>query len=113
MELRELLNKLTDEEKDYLFCQQSNGKQIKVVDGKVVAVERVLTDKEKAQMRIAELKNLLENTDYIANKLAEANAKYIITEDKTELINLQTKYSKELEDRQTWREEIDGLEKLI
>ena len=67
------------------------------------------TEEEKAQMRIAELKSLLASTDYIANKLAEANARYIITEDKTELIELQTKYSKELANRQAWREEIDKL----
>ena len=48
--------KVTDQEADYLFCEQSKGKQLKVVDGKVVAVEIILTEKEKAQAQINELK---------------------------------------------------------
>lgn len=51
-DLRELLNKLTDEEKDYLYCQQSKGKEIKVVDGKVVAVEHEATQEELNQQKL-------------------------------------------------------------
>ena len=46
--------------------------------------------------KINELTMQLQKTDYIANKLAEANAEYIVTEDKTKLIELRNKYSKEL-----------------
>jgi len=37
---------LTLEEFDNLMCEQSKGKELKVVDGKVVAVERVITQKQ-------------------------------------------------------------------
>lgn len=59
------------------------------------------------------LQTNLEKTDYIANKLAEANAEYIVTEDKTKLIELRNKYSKELADRETWRKEIDSLKEKL
>lgn len=68
------------------------------------------TEKEYAEVRINKLTNNLQKTDYIANKLAEANAEYIVTEDKTKLIELRNKYSKELADRETWRKEINVLE---
>ena len=38
---------ITDEEFDFLMCEQNKGKEIKVVDGKVVAVERIVTEKDK------------------------------------------------------------------
>lgn len=47
---------VTNEEFDYLFCEQSKGKELKVVDGKVVAVERIITEEEKAKIRIEEIK---------------------------------------------------------
>lgn len=46
---------VTLEEFDFFMCEQSKGKELKVVNGKVVAVERVITEKEKAQSRINEL----------------------------------------------------------
>lgn len=55
--------KLTDKEADHLFCEQSKGKELKVVDGRVVAVERVITEEEKSKARINELK-LWFNTEY-------------------------------------------------
>lgn len=104
---------VTDEYFDYLFQEQAQGKEIKVVDGKVVAVERVVTQKELTQLEIDKLTQNLIKTDYIANKLAEANAEYIVTEDKTKLIELRNKYSKELADRETWRKEIDSLQEKL
>ena len=71
------------------------------------------TEKEYAEVRINKLTNNLQKTDYIANKLAEANAEYIVTEDKTKLIKLRNKYSKELADRETWRKEIDSLQEKL
>lgn len=54
---------LTYEEFDFLMCEQAKGKELKVVDGKVVAVERVITEEEKAQIRINQLK-LWFDTEY-------------------------------------------------
>lgn len=48
-------NEITEQEFDFLMCEQAKGKELKVVNGKVVAVERVITEKEKAQSRINEL----------------------------------------------------------
>lgn len=47
---------ITDEENEYLLSQQAQGKELKIVDGKVVAVEHQPTQKELAQQEIAELK---------------------------------------------------------
>lgn len=55
MELSELFNKLTDEEKDYLFCEQAKGKELKVVDGKVVAVEHEPTQEEILNSELSDL----------------------------------------------------------
>ena len=71
------------------------------------------TEKEYAEVRINKLTDNLQETDYIANKLAEANAEYIVTEDKTKLIELRNKYLKELTDRETWRKEIDSLQEKL
>lgn len=99
--MKELFNiELTEEEFDFLMCEQNKGKELKVVDGKVVAVERVITEEEKAQMRITELKQLLANTDYQAIKYAEGQT----TAEDYEPIKAQ---------RQAWRNEINELEKLL
>lgn len=87
---------LTIEEFDFLMCEQAKGKELKVIDGKVVAVERVTTEEEKNQMRIEELKNLLLSTDYIAIKFAEGQ----ISAEDYEPMKLQ---------RQQWRDEINSL----
>lgn len=54
---------LTNEEFNNLMCEQSNGKELKVINGKVVAVDRIITEEEKAQERISELK-LWFDTEY-------------------------------------------------
>ena len=84
-------------------------------DNFVFSVERYNARKnaETNILTINELTQNLESTDYIANKLAEANAEYIVTEDKTKLIELRTKYAKELADRETWRKEIDSLQEKL
>lgn len=84
-------------------------------DNFVFSVERYNARKnaETNILTINELTQKLESTDYIANKLAEANAEYIVTEDKTKLIELRNKYSKELADRETWRKEIDSLKEKL
>ena len=97
---------------DYLFAEHEKGKDLKVINGKVVAVEHEVTDEELTQKEIYELEARLKATDYIASKLAEANAEYILTEDKTKLIELRTKYAKELVDREAWRTRIDTLREI-
>ena len=66
--------------------------------------------KQQVEEAIAELKQKLFDTDYISNKLAEAVSKFIVTGDNTEVIELRTKYSKQLENRQLWRDRINELE---
>ena len=68
------------------------------------------TEKEYAEVRTAKLTQKLDETDYIDNKLTEAIVEYIVTEDKTKLIELRSKYAKELADRESWRKEINVLE---
>ena len=71
------------------------------------------TEKELAQQEIAELKQKLADTDYISNKLSEAVSKYIATGDNTEVVELRTKYSKQLEDRQLWRDRINEIQLFL
>lgn len=47
------------EEFDRLLCEQSQGKELKVVDGKVIAEYHTPTEEELKQMRIYELKTEL------------------------------------------------------
>ena len=101
---------MTPEEFDYLICEQNKGKELKVIDGKVVAVERVATQEELNQLKIMELTQKLQSTDYIANKLAEAVSKYISTGDNTDVLLLREKYAIELANREEWRKEIDSLQ---
>ena len=83
-------------------------------NGKVVDYDNSAEKtKEETELKIIKLTNQLSKTDYIANKLAEANAEYIVTEDKTKLIELRTKYAKELADRESWRKEIDSLQEKL
>lgn len=67
--------------------------------------------REIALPRIAELKQNLANTDYIANKLSEAIADALVSGDNTKVYELKTEYAKQLQDRESWRDEIDRLEK--
>lgn len=46
-----------DEYFDYLFCEQAKGKELVVEDGKVIARDRVITQKELNQNKILELDN--------------------------------------------------------
>jgi hypothetical protein len=65
---------------------------------------------EDDKSKVANLQMKLDKTDYVANKLAEAITEYIVTEDKTKLIELHTKYTKELADREEWRKEVNDLQ---
>ena len=46
---------ITDEYFDYLFCEQAKGKELKVVDGKVVAVEHEPTQEEILNSELSDL----------------------------------------------------------
>lgn len=60
---------------------------------------------EKAR-KIAEYKKYLEDTDYIAAKIAEAN----FNSDTTELAELHKQYDSVILQRKKWRQEINKLE---
>lgn len=92
--------KLPLKEFDFLLCEQAKGKELKVVDGKVVAVERVISQAEINRQKIAELKQKLKETDYQAIKYFEG----YLTDYEYEPIKNQ---------RQAWRDEINELEKLV
>ena len=102
---------MTLEEFDHLLCEQASGKELKVENGEVVATEHIPTQEEINKQRVYELKGLLSSTDYIANKLAEAIADALVSGDNSTVYELKTAYAKQLQDRKTWREEIDTLEK--
>lgn len=54
---------LTIEEFNYLMCEQTKGKELKVVDGKVVAVERVITPEEILTNELYSLNKWFEEYD--------------------------------------------------
>lgn len=59
--------KMTHEEFDNLMCEQSKGKELKVIDGKVVAVEHIATEEElKQQMLYEKINRLTELTKDLA-----------------------------------------------
>ena len=74
---------VTDEEFDYLFCQQSQGKELKVVDGKVVAVEHETTQEELNEQRKLEIQSRLNelSQDFIQ---ASLGAEFSDLEDRKE-----------------------------
>ena len=88
---------VTDNEWGYLMEEQAKGKELKVINGKVVAVKHEPTEKELAEQRIQELKQLLANTDYKAIKYAEGELPY-------------TEYESTRKQRREWRAEINRLE---
>jgi len=74
------------------------------VDGEFVLKTDDKAIRQEKDQRIAELKQLLAETDYIANKLIEAV-------DDTELQDLKEKYADTLKKRREARAEINQLEK--
>lgn len=105
-------------------CLETDKNIVRDFNGKLVFEEETLTQeyltakqnletKQDNQERIAKLTNKLVNTDYIANKLAEAVSKYISTGDNTDVLLLREKYALELADRETWRNEVDSLQEKL
>jgi len=74
------------------------------VDGEFVLKTDDKAIRQEKDQRIAELKQYLAETDYIANKLIEAV-------DETELQDLKEKYADTLKKRREARAEINQLEK--
>lgn len=74
------------------------------VDGEFVLKTDDKAIRQEKDQRIAELKQYLSDTDYIANKLIEAV-------DETELQDLKEKYADTLKKRREARAEINQLEK--
>lgn len=64
------------------------------------------TEQEKIIFRVAELKRLLVESDYVVTKISEA----IVNEDQDLVKSLKEKYAKVLADRQAWRDEINSYE---
>ena len=97
---------VNDEEYDFLMCEQPKGKELKVIDGKVVAVERVITEEETAKLRINELKQWF-NTYYTIQeqKLRRLHTLQLLCDDGIspyyaliDLYNLAEKYRKEIQE---------------
>lgn len=97
---------LTDEEFDFLMCEQNKGKELKVIDNKVIATEKVISEEEKASIRIEELKNWF-NTYYTIQeqKLRRLHTLQLLCDDGTtpyyalvDLYNLAEKYRKEIQE---------------
>lgn len=62
--MKTLFNKeITDNQFDFLMCEQSKGKEIKLVENEIVAVERIPDSKEIAQTEINKIKIWFE-TEY-------------------------------------------------
>ena len=66
--------------------------------------------KNEAKTKIEQLKKYLKDTDYVTNKLAEANAKALISNDYNELRSLLLKYEIVITNRKKYRDEISILE---
>lgn len=54
---------VTDEEFNELFCEQANGKELKVVDGKVIAVEHEATEEELLENELRQIYRWFEEYD--------------------------------------------------
>lgn len=92
--MKKLLNiEMSDVEFDKLMCEQSNGKELKVIDGKVVAIKREPTPKEIVTNKIQELKTKLEELDYIGIKIATGRG---TREEYAKEIELMTYYANEI-----------------
>jgi len=102
----ELHEKLAEEEKAVAdWCNDNQQYQIND-DEEYIFVEPIPapTEQELAEREIAELKQFLADTDYIANKLIEAI-------DDAELSDLKEKYADVLRRRREARARINELEK--
>ena len=91
---------VTEQENEKLIEAINDGKELKVVDGKVIAVEHEITEEEQKENRISELKGYLYDTDYKAIKYAEGEL-------------TAEEYAPIKEQRRQWRAEINELESKL
>lgn len=61
---------ISDQMFDQLMCEQSKGKELKIIDGKIVAIQKEISQKEIVTNKIQELKTKLAKLDYIGVKIA-------------------------------------------
>ena len=101
-------------------CDYCNEKQLLIVEidadekGRRFQIQEVKYSKiELLTQQIEKLKQNLRNTDYIANKIADAYALYKLTGDDLHLDEIMTQYEPMLQQREQWREQIRELEKQI
>lgn len=79
----------------------------------------ILLNKElkyhKIKKEIDLLKIKLANSDYIASKLTEAIAEYLVADniDKSKLIAIYNEYQETIKNKQAWRDEINTLEEEL
>lgn len=83
-----------EKERNYFTCNLIVNENIKI----------------KKELKIRDLKQKLREYDYVSSKLAEATARYIVSQDDAEIKALYTEYEKELTQKQAWRDEINLLE---
>lgn len=97
---------LNNEEFNFLMNEQSKGKELKPINGKVIAVEKIVTEKDNAKLRINELKQWF-NTYYTIQeqKLRRLHTLQLLCDDGTspyyalvDLYNLAEKYRKEIQE---------------
>ena len=89
---------------DALIMAQNNGKELKVQNNKVVAVDHIPTENEIKQQRIVELNSFLSKTDYVVTKLAEMQ----ISNNENFSSEL-ARYQETIQNRVAWRSELDRL----
>ena len=78
---------LTDAEFDYYACEQNKGKELKVIDGKLVAVEHVPTEEEITQLQLHIKLNRLEE---LTKDFAQVQAGLIIEDIENRKIEFRT-----------------------
>ena len=67
-------------------------------------------DKRRLEYKISSLKANLDKSDYVANKLTEALAEYIVYGNSQPVIDMYNEYFELIRQRKAWREEINTLE---
>lgn len=91
-------------DKNYIQITEEEFKELtKTKEYEPTAEEKTAQEKAK---KIAEYKKYLEDTDYIAAKIAEAN----FNSDTAELAELHKQYDSVILQRKGWREAINKLE---
>lgn len=78
---------VTYEEFDKLFCEQAEGKELKVVDGKVIAVDHAITEEEIKWIKINDINKRLTE---LSQDLIQAQAGAVFDDIETRKLEFQT-----------------------